>query len=116
MSPKEYIKARENKIERSIIDGQPYLPFLGIDTNADDQATKIESAKRIVIEILFGGGGGGNSDGNKADDSSTDKLNVKQIQGGITNELYCCSGLHDELKNLTLDVLHSGFNARVERP
>lgn len=122
MSPKEYIKARENGVKCSIIDGHPYLPFMNIDTKSDEKS-KVETAKQIVIEIFFGGNGSNGSSynghthtngGTTINGSNGDKsdakgvlLNVEQIQGGITNELYHLSGLH---KLMQVNPVENGGN------
>lgn len=91
MSPGAYIQARENKVERSIIDGQLYLPLLAIDTS--NQHTKEETAKQVVLQLLLGGSDAGILLSEQDCSRVYPVLQVDKVVGGNTNELLRVSGI-----------------------
>jgi thiamine kinase-like enzyme len=92
MSPGAYIQARENQVERSIIDGQLYLPLLAIDTS--NQQTKEETAKQAVLQLLLGRSDAGILLSAQNCSRVYPVLPVDKVVGGNTNELLRVSGIH----------------------
>jgi thiamine kinase-like enzyme len=92
MSPGAYIQARENKVERSIIDGQLYLPLLAIDTS--NQQIKEETAKQVVLQLLLDGSDAGILLSTQHCSKAYPVLQVDKVVGGNTNELLRVSGIH----------------------
>jgi thiamine kinase-like enzyme len=84
--PEAYIQARKNQMERVIIDGRPYMPFL--DVNADQP----ETAAKVVVAMLDLPTSTGTSQG----------LDIVRVSGGITNIIFCVSNLKSIHANANL--------------
>jgi thiamine kinase-like enzyme len=81
--PEAYIQARKNhQVERVIIDGRPYMPFLDVD------ADQPETAAKVVATML--------------DLPTSQGLDVVRVSGGNTNIIFCVSNLQSIHENANL--------------
>ena len=104
MAPGEYKLARskteekDNASFRVTINGQPYLPFLNVDSDNEDSV-------RHAVKEIFGL------------TTKVDSLKVRSVTGGITNRLFRVSGIVSDDEGIPDSVLVRVFGGHgmIER-
>jgi len=109
MAPTEYVQARASKEREkitlaekqsycSIIDGQPYFPFLSADQ------TSLESIRQVTVKVLLESR---TKDVVVVDDLIMQNLKVAPVSGGNTNALFRISNLRSIWESIAAEQANS---------